>query len=394
MTKFKTSILIQILSFVFITLVISHFIHGLAFADQENIKTTTKIRHRPIKYFIPEHRIKITAKVKDKDGVNLVRCYFKAEGQANFVFVSMNKTSGVKYDGILPAPSKYTNSIEYLLLVVNRKNVVVRSQPFTVNKEDKDKTPKWQDVSLEGDIKVSTELAKTTEPPKGFSDNITMDIVESSERFGSKTGIYAFLPSGAGGGATGAAASVLQGGTVIASTSVITATTAVIGGLAAAGAVGGGVSASSDDSSDDDRFSFQPPPPTCIDPRPVSGGFSEEPDVRQFDLGQPFGTFEFKYNTFVCPVRITVEQDSGTIWSTEDDPDFPPEFNGCISTNGEKMVNVRLQGRGSTMIQVTVDTGCINEEFPEPQVTTEWSYDAGCPEISVGSQINRRRFGR
>ena len=242
MKRFKSNLCAQVLSFIAIAFFVLPVNAGSVLA-KEAIKATTKIKHKPIKYFVSEKRIKIEAKVTDKEGVNLVRCYFRAAEQADYVFVAMNAASSL-YQGILPAPSKDTEMLEYLFLVVNGKNQVVKTQTFKINKKDKEKVPAWQQVSAEGDIHVSTELAQAPETLQGFTDSIVMDVVESSARFGTVAGgIY--LASKAG-GVSGAAAASTTAGTVTASAGLSTAAIIGIGvavaagGAAAAGGGGGG----------------------------------------------------------------------------------------------------------------------------------------------------------
>lgn len=199
----------------------------------------TKIKHKAIKYFVPGHRIEVKATFKDDAGVELGRVYFRAQGQADYVFVDMEKTGTVsEYRGILPAPSDTTEAIEYLLLVVNGSQAVVRSQVFVARREEGKKVPAWQQVSKEGDILVKTELAEAPEELAGFTDSISMDVVESAARFGMvAAGIYTVEQIA---GAGGAAAGATSGGTVAAGAGGISTTALVIGGVAVAG---GGIAA-------------------------------------------------------------------------------------------------------------------------------------------------------
>ena len=196
--------------------------------------SSIKIAHSPIKYFVPGSRIKVSGKVTDPTGIMLVRCYFKAEGAADFVFVDMTSHSD-EYDGILPSPSPNTNSIEYLILAVNNKKVVFKTQSFFIKKSDK-KKPAWQNVDSSEQITVKTELPTPPETIAGFSDDIAVDVVESALRFGLVAGgIYAAAgltaPAGATAGGTVAASGGAAGG--------ISAGTIALG-VAGAGAVVGG----------------------------------------------------------------------------------------------------------------------------------------------------------
>ncbi|MFZ2630456.1 MAG: hypothetical protein WAX48_02630, partial [Desulfosalsimonadaceae bacterium] len=155
-----------------------------AFFAATAIAATTQMKHTPPDYFVADQRIQLEANVTDDQGVKLVRCYFKAAGEADLVFVPMNTTGKNQYSGILPAPSAATTQIEYLFLAVNQANQVVRSQNFTLYQDANKKTPAWQNIPQEGEIRVSIELDKAPTQLMGFSDNVTIDVVESGARFG------------------------------------------------------------------------------------------------------------------------------------------------------------------------------------------------------------------
>jgi hypothetical protein len=210
------------------------------------MKPSTEIKHKPIKYFVAEKRIELKTEVEDKAGVHLVRCYFRAVEQADYVFIAMKPGSSL-YKGILPAPSKETDILEYLFLAVNGNNQVVKTQTFKVERKEKDKVPPWQEVGSEGDIHVTTELAEAPEAPAGFADSIAMDVAESSARFGFVVGgLYTASQAAAAGGATGTAAGATSAGTVSASTGGLSTMgyvgigAAVVAGGAAIGGGGGG----------------------------------------------------------------------------------------------------------------------------------------------------------
>ena len=214
-----------------------------------SIPVTTEVKHKPIKYFVSGHRIALDAKVTDESGVKLVRCYFKADEQAEYVFVPMTMGDGQEYRAILPAPADYAEKIRYIFLVVNVNQQVVKTQSFMVEKADHGtKPPAWQEVGETGDVSVYTEVAQPPETMAGFSDSVTVDAVESSLRFGMVAGIYSASATAAAGSATGAAAAATSAGTISTaagiSTTVILATAAGVaagvGAIAAAGGGGGG----------------------------------------------------------------------------------------------------------------------------------------------------------
>lgn len=225
------------------------------------IPSMTKIKHEPVKYFVAGKRIKLTAEVTDPEGIKLVRCYFKGTEQADFVFVNMTPGSAT-YTAILPAASRTASSIDYLFLTVNNKNQVVRTQQFRVNKNDSQPMPPWQDVAMEGQLNVSTELAQAPAALEGFTDSIAMDVVESALRFGFVAGgIYTSTQIAAAGGATGTAATATSAGTVTATTGAGLSTAAIVGiaaGVAVAGGVGVAAASSGNSKSD------PPPPPATF----------------------------------------------------------------------------------------------------------------------------------
>jgi hypothetical protein len=212
-----------------------------AFAQE----ATTVIKPQAIDYFVSEHRIKVSAEIKDEAGVKVARCYFRAAGQADYVFVPMESVKENLYEGILPKPSKETQRLEYILLAVNQKGQIVKTEVFKSEKNDEKEVPPWQQVVSEGDIKVSTELAKAPEKLSGFNDSVSLDVVESSGRFGTSAGIYSLLTASSGGMSTAAVAGIAAG--------------VVAGGVAIGAAVGSG-----DDDDEDTNIKITPSDPQTI----------------------------------------------------------------------------------------------------------------------------------
>jgi hypothetical protein len=222
---------------------------------------TTKMKHTPPKYFVSDKRIQLDVTVTDKAGVSLVRCYFKTRAQAAYVFVEMLETGTDQFQGMLPAPAGTTDQLDYVFLVVNQDNIVVKSQVHTIERADGKETPKWQPAESSGDISVHSEA---TEPPPvdGFNDSVTVDAVESSLRFGTVAGLAIGVETATAGGATAATAGsgAAAGGGAAAGTAVAGGTVATTAGLstaamvgigAAAVAVGAGAAAASSGGSDD-----------------------------------------------------------------------------------------------------------------------------------------------
>ncbi len=195
-----------------------------------------KMRHDILEYFVAEKRIMVQAEVtQGAAGVKLMRCYFRATEYADYVFVGMTSEKDGVYRGILPAPSKDTKTIQYLFLFVDQGNKAMKTQVFMVNKQDDKDTSEWQQVSSDGDIKVSTESDEAPKSVPGFSDSITTNVVESSARFGAVASGTVATGTAATAG-TAAAGVGLSTGTMI---GIGVGAAALIGGVAMIDSGGG-----------------------------------------------------------------------------------------------------------------------------------------------------------
>jgi hypothetical protein len=209
----------------------------------------TTIDHARLAYFVAEKRIVVTAMVTDPKGVKLARTYFKAGAQADYTFVPMQSAGANRYFATLPAPAAGTPSIEYIVLAQNGAGAVSRTAAFTVQARNGGETPSWQSSSKAGDLRVFTEAAQAPANLAGFSDSVTLDVVESGARLGAAAGLY----GGGSGGAAGVASTATSGAATAATTAGATAgglsTAAIVGGVviagAAAAAAGGGGGGSS-----------------------------------------------------------------------------------------------------------------------------------------------------
>lgn len=219
-------------------------VYGSQTTEAPQEQPTTEVMHKPADEVTAGKRITIYAEVEDTQGVDLVRVYFKAADGAHYNFIPMapgekiekgmfekfkqlgSDFNGTAYTATLPAPANGAKSIEYLLLVKNSENKVVKTQTYTVPVKDSDD----QQVQ-EAPIKVYTEMAEAPTELTGFADNITFDIVESAGKFGVVAGLYSTLTTGGEG--------AVSSGTIAASTGGFTTTAAVVAGAAAVAVVGG-----------------------------------------------------------------------------------------------------------------------------------------------------------
>ena len=280
-----------VLSLITLTFFLSSQILIPNFADASNF-AKTKIKHSPIEYFIPGKRIKIQTQIKNPKGIKLARCYFKAEGEANFVFVTMDAMGKSKFHGILPAPSNSTKTIEYLFLAVTNENQIVKTQTFKSHFKQQEIPPKWQTVSAKKELTVSTELPKVPSEIKGFSDSIVMDVAESSARFGIVAGglytsISAISSSGTA-AASGTAASAAATTTSVAATSTGLSTMGIVGTtIAGAAAITAGAIAANDSGSSDSGS-------------PSSGTENNTPNLINVS-----GTWQYSASKSSCPNTAT-----------------------------------------------------------------------------------------
>jgi len=198
---------------------------GLAFASSVAAQTT--IDHQQIAYFVPEKRVNIAANVSDPKGVKVARTYFKAGAQADYTFVPMQPAGGNRYVATLPAPSASTPAIEYIVLAQSNDGSVSRTDAYKVEARKTRETPAWQSNTGAGDLKVYSEASTAPSTVAGFTDSVTLDIVESGARLGAVAGLQA--AGGSGGAAAGSAATAGTVGGL--------STMAIVGGVVAAGAV-------------------------------------------------------------------------------------------------------------------------------------------------------------
>ena len=324
------------------------------------VQSATKIKHDPIKYFVSGKRIRISADVTDPEGINLVRCYFKGKEQADFVFVTMTPGSST-YTAILPAAAKNATSIEYLFLAVDNKNQVVKTQSFSVNIDASQPAPPWQDVAMEGQLKVGTELAQTPAALEGFTDAIAMDVVESAARFGFVAGIYATVQVAAAGGATGAAATAVGAGTVT------TGATGLSGGAIAAIAVGSvAVAAGAGYAVDQGIKNSSSTTATSLCTKTSKSGSTSTGYV--IDLYKTSGTFQFdsmvNFGGGSSSAQFDIYCDSGSALQ---------KTIACASTGVYKYTAVPYSCP-TTKISVSVTADC--QMLGGAQ---SWQYDVNCP---------------
>jgi len=152
-----------------------------------------QIIHAGIKSAQTDKTVPVTAKITDREGVELVRIYFKASGTKEYYFVPMIVSGGNNYYGLLPAPLPSTKKIEYLFLVKTYNNRIFTSETF-LTKIDASKV---QPAADEKDtIDVLTEAKQSPKLISGFDPNTKIRLVTKHEKHGVVAGLYDTNTSG------------------------------------------------------------------------------------------------------------------------------------------------------------------------------------------------------
>ncbi len=212
------------------------------YADTSPDGPSLEIKHSPISSIKSGETVAVSAKLKDREGVELVRIYFRSEGTKSYYFVPMIVSKDDEYFGLLPAPLSTTKRIEYLFLVKTYNNRIFTSQPFTTPVTKQKDSTKGNDLDH---IDVSTENTVLPETVVGFDMMSRVRLVTKPEKHGTAAGLYTH-------GETGGTTSTGRfHGTVIASKDSNLKTMLIIGGVAVGAAAvglaagGGGGSSSS-----------------------------------------------------------------------------------------------------------------------------------------------------
>ena len=117
--------------------------------------STTKVEHKaPKEKYIPGFRINLDAKITDKAGLLVERCYFKTKNDKNFAFVNMVNKGGSDYQATLPAPFVNSEAVNYLFVVVNKRKEVTRTQMYTIEEGETKEAATWKDINEVKEIRV------------------------------------------------------------------------------------------------------------------------------------------------------------------------------------------------------------------------------------------------
>jgi hypothetical protein len=213
----------------------------------------TSFTHTAPEYVQPGKRIIIKGAITDPAGIKLARCYFRAEAEADYAFVVMEAGADNGFTAVLPAAGDTTQTVRYRLLAVTNTGQIAKTSEFSTAVQPGAGTlPVWQTADRGTSLRVGIEVEPqggVVAKIKGFNDDVTVDVAESTARFMAVSGAgVAIGMTGSAGSAGGAAAATTAGSGTILGLKASTfwwivagvAAVAVGGAVAAAGGGGGG----------------------------------------------------------------------------------------------------------------------------------------------------------
>ncbi len=218
--------------------------------------TATKIVHQPLKTVDSGSRPTITAEIEDPMGIELARVYFKAVDSDDYSFVALEPDPSASRTGIvtrgvfratLPAPAGNAGWFDYLILVKNFDQVVVKSQNYTVSVYPRPA----ETAPAKPPLAVFSEPEQQPTKITGFADNVTLSGVSPEARYGATAGLY---PEAAG------VVTAVPGGTVTASSGGLTGDKLLIGAVAVTAVVVAGAALAGGGGSSGGAEPLQPEP--------------------------------------------------------------------------------------------------------------------------------------
>lgn len=153
----------------------------------------TQIFHEQLFAFFLGDSLPLNVAVTDPAGVAEVRCYFRFDHSAPFVYSVMANAGDHVFTTKLPAATSTVKDVEYLFLVVNGRKQAILSSTFTVNKMDVQKgyaAGAQNRVSARYQLKSEVESADTVK--KFFLQPANVDIsrVRQQDYYGVLAGLY------------------------------------------------------------------------------------------------------------------------------------------------------------------------------------------------------------
>jgi hypothetical protein len=140
-------------------------------------KTQVEIWHDPPTCAVVGRPIGVAADILSPTSVQEARIYFKQHETSTFYFVPLKPEKGTTYLGTLPPPTEQTSSLDYVLLVVDRNEQVVKSQILSAVVKQPQECLELLHSSQQNNIIVYAETPIS--PEIGFSgENVTWQVAE------------------------------------------------------------------------------------------------------------------------------------------------------------------------------------------------------------------------
>lgn len=162
-------------------------------AESDSGGPSLSIQHTPVSKVEAGKIISISANLKDREGIELVRVYFRKVGSKPYFFVPMIVSKGDNYFGMLPAPLSIAGKVEYLFLVKTYNNRIFSSEKYTMA------VPLPQTGSKTEKQEILDVMTETNELPlkiDGFDSRTRIRLVTKHEKHGVLAGLYSLDQSG------------------------------------------------------------------------------------------------------------------------------------------------------------------------------------------------------
>ncbi len=153
----------------------------------------TTIAHAAASSFTVNERTVLEARLTDSENITDARCYFKADQDRDYLYMTMHELTENSFQCIVPAFGPGVASIEYFFLVVNGRGQVIRSTPYLISEPGTAAVP----GSCNGDAAVEqlelySELGNTERADTSITDNriILVATQQSNQLYGLRAGVY------------------------------------------------------------------------------------------------------------------------------------------------------------------------------------------------------------
>jgi hypothetical protein len=160
---------------------------------QAGLLPDTTINHTIRPFFTVDERTLLNARLTDSAGVAEARCYFKADPDTDYLYVSMNELQSDNFQCVLPAFAAGVTKVEYFFLLINKSGQIIKSTPYLIPESATASTPVAPvNASATEELTVYSELGDAELKDISIADNrIFLTTVEKSTQLsGLRAGIY------------------------------------------------------------------------------------------------------------------------------------------------------------------------------------------------------------